>query len=202
MNAESSVFIPLPPLCYSCPPIHLQHKWKKMIDFLRLGCWFANWGCSLRWWMVSGNTSLQKQDNSLYLSTTLDPKCLEIHIIREKWGWEKRILMRSSDLPFCPTYNASDRCLSHLFLTSGYGDSSLSLKSVWAVRKLSLMWNLNLLSGYWTLPTYAVRGHLQTLWTCRMLAKAGLLWRAKNRLLRTEIQLHVGWRRLWFHCPS
>lgn len=123
---------------------------KRNDRFSCLGRWFANWWCSLRWWMVSGNTSLQKQDNSLYLSSTLDLKCLEIHIIREKWGWEKRILTRSSDLPFCPTYNASDRCLPHLFLTPGYGDSSLSLKPVCAVRKLSLMSNLNLLSGYWS----------------------------------------------------
>lgn len=27
---------------------------------------------------------LQVQSNSLYLNSTLDPKCLEIHIIREK----------------------------------------------------------------------------------------------------------------------
>lgn len=29
-------------------------------------------------------SSLQAQSNSLYLNSTLDPKCLEIHIIREK----------------------------------------------------------------------------------------------------------------------
>lgn len=39
----------------------------------------------------------------------------------------KKSLMRSSDLPFCPTYNISDRCLSHLFLTSSDRESSLSL---------------------------------------------------------------------------
>lgn len=29
-------------------------------------------------------SSLHIQDNSLYLNSTLDPECLEIHIIREK----------------------------------------------------------------------------------------------------------------------
>lgn len=29
-------------------------------------------------------SSLQIQDNNLYLNSTLDPKCLEIHIMREK----------------------------------------------------------------------------------------------------------------------
>lgn len=178
------MFIPLPSLCYSCP-INLQHKSEKKNDrFLCLGPWFANWWCSLRWWMVSGNTSLQKQDNSLYLSSTLDPKCLEIHIIREKWGCEKRILMRSSDLPFCPTYNASDRCLSHLFLTSGYGDCSLSLKSVCAVRKLSLVSNLNLLSGYWSHSyLYSQRAPSNPLapWTCRVLAEGRAVLEGKKQ---------------------
>lgn len=44
-----------------------------------------------------------------------------------KLGKKKKSLMRSSDLPFCLTYNISDRCLSHLFLTFSGGGSPLSL---------------------------------------------------------------------------
>lgn len=123
------MYVPL--LCYSCPPLKLQHISGKKDGFLCLGSWFAN---SPWWWIVAGNISgsplctLQMQNNNLYLNSTPDPECLEIHIIREKWDCEKKKnLMRSSDLPSCFTYNISDRCLSHLFLTSSEAGSPLSL---------------------------------------------------------------------------